>query len=226
MTEAGTGTGTGTSRKRKRGSIILASKKPRRDSKKFKKGIPGKELKFFDTANSFLFDATGEVPATGQLVLIPQGDTESTRDGRLATIKSIQIRGVVTFAPGALGTAASVAYMALVLDKQANGAAAAITDVYTGADMSLNFRNLNNADRFEILKKWTFTTISEAGVTTAYNNVVIPVDYYTRCNIPIDWSSTAGAITEIRSNNLFLVAGSTVDDVPAFVGATRVRFVG
>jgi len=184
------------------------------------------ELKFFDTANSFLFDLTGEVPATGQLALIPQGDTESTRDGRKAVIKSIQIRGIVTFAPGALGTAAAVAYMYLILDKQCNGAAAAITDVFTSNDMSTNLLQLNNSGRFRILKKWVWNLNSQAGVTTAYNNVTRPVEFYKKCNIPMDWNSTAGAITEIRSNNIFLMAGSTVDDVPAFVGNTRLRFYG
>jgi len=62
------------------------------------------ELKFFDTAVSFDFDSTLEVPATGQWALIPQGDTQSTRDGRLAVIKSIQFRGTVSGANLGAGT--------------------------------------------------------------------------------------------------------------------------
>jgi len=54
----------------------------------------GAELKFFDTATSFSIDTSPEVPATGQLVLIPQGVTESTRVGRKCVIRSIQDDGI------------------------------------------------------------------------------------------------------------------------------------
>lgn len=185
------------------------------------------ELKFFDTTNSFTFDVTGEVPATGQLALIPQGDTESTRDGRLAVIKSIQIRGSLIFNPGAQATAATSTFLYLILDTQANGAAAAATDVFTSADFWSNMINLNNSGRFRILKKWVHTFNPPAGATTAYNVQIKQLEYYKRCNIKMDWSSTTGAITEIRSNNIFLMAGAVnSDDLVTFAGTTRLRFVG
>lgn len=186
----------------------------------------GAEKKFFDTALSFLFDTTGEVPATGQLTLIPQGDTESTRDGRKATIKSIQIRGILSFAPGAtVGTGAS--YLYLILDTQCNGAAAAVTDVFTSNDMTTNMLNLNNSGRFRILKKWEWAWNVGAGVSAAYNNATKLLEFYKSCNIPVDWSSTTGAITEIRSNNLFLMAGANAqDDTVQFTGTCRLRFLG
>lgn len=185
------------------------------------------ELKFFDTALGFTFDTTGEVPASGQLALIPQGDTESTRDGRLAYIKSIQMRGTLTFAPAAAATAATVCYLYLILDTQANGAAAAITDVFTTNGMGDNFLNLNNSSRFRIIKRWIFEFNPPAGATTAYNNTIKAFEYYKRCNIKIDWNSTAGAITEIRSNNLFLMAGAVgSDDTVTMAGNCRLRFQG
>jgi len=186
----------------------------------------GPEKKFFDTALNFNFDLTGEVPATGQLCLIPQGDTESTRDGRQAIIKSVQIRGTITLAPGANATSTAVAYLYLVLDTQCNGAAAAITDVFTGTGMNTNMLELNNSGRFRIIKRWVKQLSSHAGVTTAYNSQIIPVEYYKSCNIPIDWNGTTGAITEIRSNNLFLCAGATNDDLCTFAGSCRLRFMG
>jgi len=226
ITYSGTGTGTGTQGyKRKRSSSGGNRKKPRR-SYTPKRQSKSEEVKFFDTALSFLFDNTGEVPATGQLALIPQGDTESTRDGRKAVIKSIQIRGTMSFVPAALATATEVTYLYLVLDRQANGAAAAITDVFTSNVMRSNNLELNNSKRFKILKKWVTAFNSGAGATTAYNNVVVPLEYYKKCNIPMDWNSTAGAITEIKSNNLFLCAGSLQDDLTTFTGSCRLRFVG
>lgn len=186
------------------------------------------ELKFFDTALSWNFDTTAEVPATGQLSLIPQGDTESTRDGRKAVVKSVQIRGSVYVNPTTGGNVAGTAQIWLVLDTQANGAAAAFTDVFTSTDVNSCMLNLNNSGRFKVLKHWILCWNPEAGVTTAWNSKMIPVEYYQSLDVPIDWSGATGAITEIRSNNLFLLAGQTGigDDVPTFTGTCRLRFVG
>lgn len=184
------------------------------------------EKKYFDTALAFLLDTTGEVPATGQLTLIPQGDTENTRDGRKANIESIQIRGNMRFVAAA--TAAAVTgHMYLVLDTQCNGAAAGVTDVFSSADLSVAMLNLNNSGRFRILKSWDFEQASSAGVATAFGERIKVIKFFKRCNIPVDWSSTTGAITEIRSNNLFLVAGSANgDDAISFTGTCRLRFRG
>lgn len=188
------------------------------------------ELKFFDTTLSFNFDATAECSSdasTGGIALIPQGDTESTRDGRLAVIKSVQIRGRTFFAPAAAADATTVCYMYLILDTQANGAYPAITDVFTSNSPTAAMLNLNNSGRFRILKKWVMTHTAQAGVTTAYNNTIKPFEFYKRCNIPMDWSSTTGAITEIRSNNLLLAFGAAnSDDLVSFSGTARLRFLG
>lgn len=186
------------------------------------------ERKFFDTALSFNFDATGEVPATGQLALIPQGDTESTRDGRYAWIRSIQLRGVVHATPSSAATFSDSIYLYVVLDTQANGAAAAVTDVFTSSNMGTNMLNLNNSGRFRILKKFVLNINPPAGATTAYNTVTRALEWYKRCNIKMDWSSTTGAIGEIRSNNIFLLAGAAgnTDDSIGFTGTCRLRFQG
>lgn len=172
-----------------------------------------------------MFDATAEVPATGQLNLIPQGVTESTRVGRLCTIKSIQLRGWVNWAPAG-AVASSAQYLYLVLDTQTNGAAAAVTDVLTSNNISTALINLNNSQRFRILKRFVFPMTSQAGVSGAYGSVVCPIDYFKKLDIALDFSSTTGALTEIRSNNLFLLAGSDTnsDDVAGFAGTCRVRF--
>lgn len=186
---------------------------------------PGAELKFFDTALDFMFDTSLEVPATGQLNLIPQGVTESTRVGRKCVLKSILMKGNMVFVPAAAATAAGIARLWLVLDKQANGAAAAATDVFTSIDTAVCLRNLSNSERFVILKKWMWTFNSPAGVTTAYNNVRRLFSFYKPCNIPLEFSSTTGAITELKTNNVFLMAGSdNVDDLVTFHGNCRVRF--
>ena len=187
----------------------------------------GAELKFFDTALSFNIDSTGEVPATGQLCLIPQGVTESTRVGRKCVIKSIQGKMQLLYQPGATGLATTSGVIYVVLDKQTNGAAAAATDVFeSGANLHLQFHDLANSQRFVVLKKMKYTMVPQAGVTTAYNNSMRVIEFYKKCNIPLEFSSTTGAITELRSNNVFLLAGcdANTDDLTAVIGNVRLRF--
>lgn len=186
------------------------------------------ELKFFDTDVNTTYDLVPEVMPTGQLCLIPQGVTESTRVGRKCVIKSIQIDGAITHTPAASATASGVVTMMLVWDKQTNGAAATLTDIYSSFSGSLTqcVRNLDNLERFVVLKRWDIVINSPAGVTTAYNNVTKKVTYYTKCNIPLEFSSTTGAITELKTNNVFLIGGESGlgDDVPSIRAIARIRF--
>lgn len=188
------------------------------------------ELKVFDTANSFTLDATAEVPATGQLCFVQVGDTLNNRDGAVILVKSLQIRGTLLFAPAAAAAAATIAYIYVVLDRQANGAAAAITDVLTSNVISTALGNVPNQYRFKILKRIVVPMAPQAGATTAYNNVSLPVDEYIKFKVPLQirYTASAGAITDIASNNLFLLAGTDTqsDDTITFVGTSRLRFTG
>lgn len=219
--------------------------------KRFKRGlkIPAKyrglnrfsggmtqELKFFDNAVNFTADVTNEIPATGQLCTIAQGDGQSNREGRKIIIKSITCKGRLNQTPGAAATSADIFYMWLVQDTQCNGAAATVanddTGIFTaaGADASVAVRCLANGERFKILKKWAIPISAQAGVTTAYNTMAKNIDYYTKCHIPIEYdaSATTGALTTIRSNNIFLVAGAgqASDDLITCTMTVRLRFVG
>lgn len=186
----------------------------------------GSELKFFDTANSWSVSSTAVVPATGQENLIPQGVTESTRVGRKATVKSIQMRGRFTYVPAADTAGGSNAYLYVVLDKQCNGAAAAITDVLTGNDISTAMINLANSERFVILKRFVCPVFAEAGVQAAFARYTVAIDWYHKCNIPLEFSSTTGAITELKSNNIFFLSGcdSNTNNLIAYTGTCRLRF--
>ncbi len=200
---------------------------------RFQKSIPKTgELKFFDTAISFTVDATAEVPATGQLTLIPQGVTDATRVGRKCTIKSVYINGSVSFVPGATATAAMVMHLYIMLDKQANGAAATVSGdsgIFTGTNLSSALQNLSNAGRFQTLRHIIVTLNPAGGVASAWNIVIEQFSAYIRCNLPIEYDASAatGAITTIRSNNIFLVAGgagTNFDDNATVTANARLRF--
>jgi len=189
---------------------------------------PGHELKFFDTAHSFNIDNTGEVPATGQLNIIPQGISQSERLGRKATIKSIQTQLQLTYVPGAATTGVDCCYIWLILDSQCNGQAAALSDVFSGTATTPSELRINmaNSDRFRILKKWVIPMVSQAGVSAAYGRVIKRVQFYKKCSIDIDWDATAatGAVATTRSNNLFLIAAANEDDATSVSGFTRLRY--
>lgn len=186
------------------------------------------ENKFLDTTLGFNFDTTAEVPATGQLALIPQDDTQSGRDGRRCIINSIHIRANLTLVPGAAALPSGITKLILVQDTQTNGAAAAVADVFTGS-LSTSMLNLSNSMRFKILKSWTHSWNPKAGVTTAFNNDAKHIDKFIKCNIPLEFNGATGAITEMKSNNIFLLAQasvSAIDDLVVLAGTCRIRFKG
>lgn len=184
------------------------------------------ENKFLDTTTSFTPDTTGEVPATGQLNLIPQGVEESQRIGRKVTINKISIRWV--HAAGTTGTG-SVYRILLVQDTQCNGAAATYSGVGGVLESSsvAAFRNLENSKRFIIHKDWFYALNYQAGVAGAFNTENKAITFNKDVNIPIEFDSAAatGAIGTIRSNNLFLLACSSADDDLSIVGGVvRIRY--
>lgn len=191
---------------------------------------PKEELKYFDTAVDFTMDSTGEVPATGQLCFVQTGDAVTNRDGAVIFVKSLALRGVARFAPAAAATASTMGYIFIVQDRQCNGAAAAVTDVLTSADMSAAHGNVPNQFRFRVLKKLTFPMNSQAGVTTAYNNFTQLIDEYIKFPVPLEmrYKASAGAITDLASNNIFLLAGTDgqSDDTITVHLESRLRFTG
>lgn len=193
------------------------------------------ELKFFDDDTlNLTFDNTAIIStdaSTGLINLIPQGDTQSTRDGRQCTIESIQIKGVIEWNPTTALPATGATYMYLILDTQANGSTPVVLDVVTSTDLSRAFMNLSNSKRFKIIKKFVHTWNPPAGdPTTALNYMTRNIDFYKKCNIPLEFSSTTGALTEVKSNNLFMLYGSqntgTDGGTIFFVGRSRIRFRG
>jgi len=186
------------------------------------------ELKYFDTAVNFSFDTTGEIPATGQLALIPQGDTATTRDGRQATIKSIQIRGDLNFVPAANAVAAGSTHLYLVQDRQCNGALAGIDDVFrnVGTPISMRFRNLANSQRFRILKRCEYVLKNSYEVTgVAFGGLYARDSGFINLNVPFEFSGSTGSISEIKTNNLFmLISTDSTTDLVSYELTSRLKF--
>jgi len=196
------------------------------------------ELKFFDTGfSAFTIDTSGDV--MGSLNLIPQGVTESTRIGRQCIVKGLYMKGWLQWQNNYAQSlyADAIVRFVLVWDTQANGANPLWTDVFEGNASAISFRNLENVQRFKILKEWVITprvtasNTSDAWATAGNglaNSAPVVLKYNnSKLHIPLEFSSTTGAITEIKSNNLVLLAYSNAgDDVNKVTMNWRLRFQG
>lgn len=186
------------------------------------------ELKFHDVDLDDAVIAAG-ANVTASINLIAQGVTESTRVGRKCTIKAINWRYSVTLPSINAGTGTAegdTVRVILYLDKQANGATAANTDVLESADYQ-SFNNLANKGRFKIMHDKTYSlnyaALGSDGTTMDAAAVRCDDAFYKKMSIPIEFDSTTGAITEIRSNN-FGVLLCSANGVAGFASKFRLRF--
>lgn len=172
------------------------------------------EKKFFDTSTSGNVTSSTGTVLNSSLNLLSAGTGESQVIGRQIVVKSIEFKGRITKRADAEAALADlnsqVDYsVALVLDKQANGAAGTIAQIYEST-RPYNPRNLEFSKRFRVLKEWKGAIRSQSGHDgTNYftDEVGVFVKMYKKCNIVIDFGATpSGAIGDIKSNNLMLVA--------------------
>lgn len=186
------------------------------------------EVKYFDTAIDEDIPATWEVQTNGSLNLIGQGNGESNRIGKTALIQSISVNGELYRGSTIWQGGYAVAY--LMLDTECNGSAASATDIFKTTGVT-SFMNLTNSHRFKIIKKIKFIRPVPNAVINSVNDVLttsdsIPFSFtkvFTK-PIPVTFSSTNGAISEIRNNNFFWVYCSDQVNKWGFKVNNRVRF--
>ncbi len=196
-------------------------------------GRGGGELKFHDIdVDDAVIAAGTNIANTGTVNIIPQGITEITRVGRKCVVKSINWKysismPVVTDTAGA--PTADTVRVVLYLDKQCNGATAASSGI-TGilrADDFQSFRELSNVSRFVILMDRTvslnYLAAGGNGTINDFAEVKRHGTFNKKCNIPLEFNAAAGALTEIRSNNLGVMLCSE-QGVAGFESKLRLRF--
>lgn len=168
------------------------------------------EKKFYDTSFS-LTDPT----TTGSILLssvntVPQGTGESARIGRKITLRAVNFRFVCQLPNTSTPSATDDGLRVIVYhDKQCNGTAATVTDLLETADF-LSFNNLANKDRFKILSDkivdLSSTCGSWDGTNDQFGEKAVTRSVYLKCNVPIEFNSTTGVISEIRSHNIGILA--------------------
>lgn len=194
-------------------------------------GATAAELKFHDVDLDDAVVATGGT-VTPTINIIPNGTTEIQRIGRKVHIKKIGWKYTVSLPESdAQATPAPCDAVRVILyqDKQCNGATAAVTDILESADYQ-SFNNLVNKGRFRVLmdRKHTLNysgMASDGAGLVSQSAVESNHSFYKVCNIPVEFDSTVGSITEIRSNNLGVLLISS-QGVAGFASKIRLRFSG
>jgi len=192
-------------------------------------GSGGTEYKVYDQVYSGTFDSTGEVlqaggSSTGLNVGIASGTREFNRIGAKICVKSIYVRGTLTLT----GQPTDTYRMALVLDKQANGAYPSYSDIYNySGNNTFDYLapiNITNSERFVVLKEWFQSLTVSAYDASSYGSTQRSFKKYLKVDLPIDYNGTTGAITEVKSNNLLLVGASLNDDITTYSISCRLRY--
>jgi len=187
---------------------------------------PG-ELKFNDTVSAtYNCDTTGSVTA---LNLLAVGSGATDRDGRQITCKSVAVQGLLAPIDGA--TNACYCRVMLVWDSQCNGGAIATITQILNAATSLTNTNLDNRERFTILRDFKYAMGSTSNTATqAVSNSpnTTNIDWFVPLKGMVTTynSGTTAAITSIATGALLLVTigNQATTDCGAFIATTRLRF--
>lgn len=184
------------------------------------------ELKYTDIANtSYAADTTGSITA---LNLTAVGDDNTTRDGRQICNRSIHIQGIL--APVDDTTNANFARLMLIWDAQPNsGSLPSMTDILVASTSCSNL-NLNNRERFTILRDLKFAqgkvdTTASSAFSNGSNTHVVDL-FYNLKDVKTTYSGTTATIGSVATGSLLMV---TIGSVAAATGGifgvtTRLRF--
>lgn len=194
------------------------------------------EKKVFDTQMYADISNTGTFYS---LCLPVPGAAMNQRIGRKLTIKSVQFKGIIQLElssspSGSVTAEANHLRMILLYDKQPNGAAPALADVLTGGQTVNDLFNIDNRDRFSIIKDkvWSFDPMifDNTNFSHAWNRTTAYCKMYKKLNLETVFNAgTAGTVADINSGNLVVlwlcntVAG-TDKNVDIYVNS-RVRYI-
>ncbi len=211
-------------------------------------GFQGMELKFYDVNKAATSLSTSATAAGGEqnpaapktLNTVAQGTSESNRIGRQMKMWNISIKGIISIAAQANQTAADVhpsIFIALVLDKQVNGALLNSEDVFkniagsTASSTNLE-RNLEFIQRFDVLKLWK-RNVKDIGMVYDGTNIEVHgshTAFHMVANLHgliTNFCGTTEDVANVVDNGLNLIAfASHVGFTPQLLYGSRLRFTG
>ena len=183
------------------------------------------ELKFIDTTitSTQIASSGTKLPATVLTFLkIPVGTGPSERIGRQIRVKSVNAYLTITKAADLQAT--DVVRVLWILDTQANGSSPNVNEILASPNVN-SFRNMANSKRFVILSDKEITITAQNKENTVYSAVDKQMNFFKNLNSVIEYDSTVtnGALTTIRSNNIFMLAFSK-NDTAYIEGTVRIRY--
>lgn len=178
------------------------------------------ETKFIDTSPIPTL-TTGVDTFTTPILLngCIQGTEATQRLGRKIVMTSLYLKGRLSLAPTTTG--GGYVRIAIVYDKQANGAAPAATDVFL-TDNNTSPNNLSNRDRFVKVVDMESPVISVAG------EYQVPIEIFRKLGLETTFNTgNAGTIGDITGGSLYLFIGRTSSfgvANPTFNSQCRIKF--
>lgn len=225
---------------------------------RFRSMVPTPELKFRDT---YLESATlsvdsamtgGIIVPSGPVAVPSRGVGLSNFDGRGIVIKNWSLKGSFELGYGLVMTtpiSGRLAFIALVLDTQTNGAQCFSENIFTNPGNTISGMcspqiNLLTSPRFVILARKTvklnpetLTNDYEPAVPPTFqqSGVRVPFEFFVPLDVPVVLKSGSGTLTisDVLDNSLHVVMFSSYYDTnpllhqPLSVGgySSRVRFI-
>lgn len=203
-------------RKRKAGSSGPKGKKRRFNKAPAVLRLRQSEKKCVDTSSANL-NCSSAYPQLLCNGLVP-GTGSNNRVGRKISMRSISLRGWIFFAQAGTTPTADFMRLVLVYDRQPNGALPAFADVFQDTNQagttntdSLSNVNINNADRFKIIKEFVWASPG-AAAAAAYSGIneqrVLELKAFIKLNaLETHYNAgTAGTVADITTGSLFLMA--------------------
>lgn len=193
-------------------------------------GFLGIETKFFDsglaaTAIGNTVASAERDPATDNcLNAVVQGDGPSNRDGNRYIIKRVTVKGQVTCATindSAGAPSDAVVFVALVQDKQTNGAQLNSEDVFSVSTVAsvpqhLPFRNQEFLSRFNVLASHTMT-FKYGGATPSaggdYPGMRQAFSFDKALQLRVQCNGTTGPVSTVTDNSLHIIAISSGNSI-------------
>lgn len=182
----------------------------------------------------------GEHDPTSALSItaVGPGDAHDERIGTRILVKSLHVNGVIRCAAQANLTALTeppIIYIAMVLDKQTNGAQLSSEDVfdnlagnaYTAASP---MRKLETTSRFQVLRSLQFKlpqpAVAYDGTNMEQMGVSVPWRMDLKRDIPVQFSGQTAAISSVSDNSVHIIAFcSSTDWAPTIAYNARCRYL-
>lgn len=175
-------------------------------NKKLNTGHKGQEVKHFDN-----FQTVASISTTGaqigvDIFDVQQGLTDTTRIGRKITVSKFQWRYRVTLPIDVAGGSETVRCI-IGVDHQCNGAVSAVLDIFETVSLN-SYYNLANSDRFTVFwDRWHVLVRPAGGPLTATTVTWAEPNIFVKgsktMSLDVEFDASAGAVTDLTSNNFF-----------------------